>query len=347
MAFEPITVNAIEGVANRDPDRIKLYTAEVPADVVADFYVEAAVSMEGGFQRALDSSRASKIGRLMGGDKQRKVEPTANVHGGLLAYADKDEVEWDNKKMTLTINKPLRLVDGQHRAGGAKWARENGVSHEYTETVRVVVGATKAELSMWYLRTNIEARKVAPANIILNVAAMQGVVLRRKSWIARVVVALASQEPFVVDDKRLVSFTTRDGGRIAAQTLYRACDVLLPAALDQEGPDTETKAAQHAWRAFNIYSNVVGEAWGATDEDEKLIDHPAYSFTLLVAFARLYNAIYSDDKKDEELEQIITDSFPLDDIPDVGSGEKAAASLASYAAGKAGVSLGKLAASAA
>lgn len=347
MAFTPITVKAVEGVANVDPERIKLYTAEVPATTVADFYVEPAANMAGGFQRILDSDRAAKIGKLMGGDKLRKIDPTPNVHGGLLAYGDMGDITYNSTTGMLIINNPLRLVDGQHRAGGARWARDNGKNSSYTETVRVVVGATKAELAMWYLRTNIEARKVAPANIILNVAAMQGVVLRRKSWVARIVVALTQQEPLLVGEKRLVSFTPKDNGKIAAQTLYRCIDVLLPPPLNQEGPESEAKAAMFAWNAIDIYSRLVGQDWGLTDDDGLFLDNEAYSFTLMVAYGRLYSAVWDDAKKIEEIEQILRDSFPIDEIPDVGSGEKAAVSLASYAAGRAGVSLGKMASAAA
>lgn len=348
LLFTETNVRAVEGKINAGADRIKLYTAEIPAHIVATFYVEAASLTAGGFQRVLDESRAAKIGRLNGGDKVKHVQPPPNVHGGLLAYADADEVSFSNGN--LTIKKPLRLIDGQHRAGGARWAVKNGETYDWTETVRVVVGATKPEIAMWYLRCNLEARKVAPANIIQNVATMNGTVLRRKTWVARAVVALASQEPFADEkaDAHLVSFSARDGGRIQAQTLYRAIDVLLPPELDREGPEIETKAVQYAWNAFDLYAKLFPD-WGEVDDKGKLLDKVFYTFTSLVAYGRLYMAAYEEGKKDEEIEAVMrkawVDSGIFEQGMDgFGSGEKAATALASYAAGQAGISLMQLAA---
>lgn len=338
--WEEVTIPAIEGKINVGDDRINMYTVEVPAETVGHFYVEPAISIKGGFQRQLDQNRAARIGRLMAGDRMRNVDPEPNVHGGLLAYADEDEITFKSGK--LTIHHPLKLIDGQHRAGGANWATKYGKDVNWTETVRIVTGATREELAMWYLRCNLEARKVAPANIILNVAGMNGVVLGRKSWIARMVVVLASQEPFFVDGFKLVSFSARDGARIAAQTLYRAIDIMLPDELNQEGKNAEKKAIQYAHRAFSIYANIV-EEWGSTDERDRLANLAAYSFTSIVAFAHLYGAIEKEGRADEDIENALREAFPTKEMPDVGSGEKAAVALASYAAAKMDIPLSQVA----
>lgn len=332
----PLTLPAVKGTPNADEDRLHIYTVEAPASAVAEFYVEPAMSVLEGFQRPLDEGRANAIGKLM-------TAQAPNIHGGLLAFAKEDEVTFERNK--LTIRKPLRLIDGQHRAAGAHWAIEHSEEEpQYTETVRIVVGAERAELAMWYLRANVEARKVSPANIITNVAAMSGQVLRRKSWVSRMVVALAGEEPFMIDNISLVNFGTHGAlGKISANTLYRAVDLVLPAALNSEG-EKEVEAIRYAHRAFTLYAELA-RVWGVRNPDGTYVNLDSYSFTMLVAFARLYRAA---DDGGVDFEDVVrkawTESKLSEGMPSgVGSGERAAVAIASFAAGHGDINLDRVA----
>lgn len=349
----PFTTPMVEGTPNADRERIKLYTLELPASVVGTFGVDPAFSIEGGaniggFQRNLDERRATRIGKLMGGTPEEP--PLPNIHGGLLAYAAPEDIEVSSDAYEVTLKRPLKLIDGQHRAAGAAWAAENGVVTDYTETVKVVVGASPYELSMWYLRTNIEARRVAPANIIVNVASMQGVVLKRKSWVARIAILLSSQEPFVIDGQRLVNFTPKDGGRISINTLYKVVDTLLPESLNKEGGQVEEQAFYHAQNALRLYAATLHEVWGQTEEDGTFKPSDAYGFTMLVAFARLHAALMEGNKDEAGIRANVYRAFDGGGLihgtlpATFGSGERASTSLAAYMAGHIGLSPEKLAA---
>lgn len=319
----PITIPAIKGKPNADEERLQIFTVELPAKATGEFYAEAATNIEGGFQRPLNVNRANKIGRLM-------TSELPNIHSGLLAYAEPDQVEYDTRKHSLTIKEPLRFIDGQHRGAGAHYAAQHGT--DYTDSVRIIVGADRHELAMWYLRSNIEQRKVGPGNIITNVAGMQGVAMRRKSWVARMVVALAKQPPFTIDEggDSLVSFGV-GRGKVAAATLYRATDALLPPSLNVAGRETE--AIRYVHKAWSLYSELVPN-WG-TVEGSDFIALDAYLFTMMTGFARFYALAKGD-------EALVTkgwrDAGFAHGLPaELGSGERAATALAAFAAAKAGL----------
>lgn len=332
--FKQIKVRAVEGQPNADNDRLKFYTAEIPASAVATFEVDRALDVEGGFQRPLDQARARKIGQLM-----MKDEP--HVHGGLLAYPNNpNDVSYSPSTGRLTIRRPLKLLDGQTRAGGAAWATEKGKG-DYTETVRIVVGSELSERVRWYLISNMTARKVQPTNVLLNIATMTGTQNNRKSWIARNMVALATDAPFTLQRNgmftRIVSFGPRDGGRMSAYTLYKAINFMLPDDLNKEGAATEKKALAYAREAFRLYASMYDD-WGQLDEDGKLIHIDAYEFTMLAAFARFYKAVRvsgAEHANDTVRHAWLKAGFDKGIPEGSGSGERAAIALASYAAGEA------------
>lgn len=340
--FKQIKVRAVEGQPNADGDRLKFYTAEIPASAVATFEVDRALDVEGGFQRPLDMARAKRIGQLMGGDKRKERLPDAHVHGGLLAYPDEPgAVSYSPSTGKLTIRKPLKLLDGQTRAGGAAWAADNGMVSDYTETVRIVVGSTLSERVKWYLISNMTARKVQPTNVLLNIATMSGTQNNRKSWIARTMIAMATDAPFTLQRNgtftRIVSFGPRDGGRMSAYTLYKAINFMLPDDLNKEGAATEKKALAYVREAFRLYASMYDD-WGQLDEDVKLRHIDAYEFTMLAAFARFYKAVKTSDVANPN--EVIRNAWVKagfdKGIPEgSGSGERAAIALASYAAGEA------------
>lgn len=346
----PVTLDCVRGNPNAGDDTITLYTVEVPAAYVAQFVVESAHALAQGFQRPLDTARATRIGRLMGGDKYKGVVPEPNIHGGLLAWAEPKEIEFSNEggHSRLTLKGPLRIVDGQHRAAGARWAVENGLTSDYTESVRIIVGATREQLIGWYLLTNIEARKTPPANVIANVAKMHGVYERRKSWVCRLVMALATNEPFVVDEAGLVGFVPEDAGVIAPQSLYTAVELMLPPELNREGTDVELEAARYVQQAFAAYAEAFVD-WGERGEDGKWVRKDAYSFTMLTAYARVFAAIAQDeddeDARAQRVQSALASSGVLGGVPsNFGSGARASVALASFIAGHADIALSKLAA---
>lgn len=342
--FEAVTLPCVVGTPNAAPDRVRIYTVEAPADLVGTFFAESAFNIESGFQRQLDRKRSQAIARLM-------LQDRPNVHGGLLAYADEDQVEYESSRgrNNLTIHSPLRLIDGQHRADACSIASAQGA--DYTETVRVITGATREELAIWYLRTNVEARKVPPANVIWDVARMHGTVMRRKSWIARLAVEMSKMEPFKIDDIPMVSWTPGDNGAIPAASLYRATDVLLPAELNAEGKEPE--AIKFAHKVWSTYAELSGDVWGDLSPTEigKFNPSDAYSFTAMMAYAWLCKATYDPTDPDKGLE-VAEKAFagaglPLKLPTDIGSGEKASVAIAAYAAGKAGLQIERLQAKAA
>lgn len=347
----PVTLDCVRGNPNAGDDAITLYTCEIPAAYVAQFIVEPARAIEGGFQRPLDTTRATRIGRLMGGDKFKGMMPEANIHGGLLAWAEPKEIEFTNEggHSRITLKRPLRIVDGQHRAAGARWAVENGLTSDYTESVRIIVGATREQLIGWYLLTNIEARKTPPANVIANVAKMHGVYERRKSWVCRIVMALAENAPFMVEDEPLVGFVPDDNGIVAPQSLYTAVELMLPPELNREGADVERDAALYAQQAFEAYAEAFVD-WGERDTDTgKWVRKDAYSFTMLTAYARVYAALALDDddadSRAQRAQSALAASGVLGGMPsNFGSGARASVALASFIAGHADIELGKLAA---
>lgn len=338
--FKAVRVNAVEGKPNADRERIKIYTAEVPASVLAQFTVEQALDVEGGFQRPLDMSRARKIGRLMGGDKKKDEDPRPNVHNGLLAYAYPDEVQWAPRSGILTIKKPLHFIDGQHRGAGAQFAVGFGKVDDYTEGVRIVLNTSGAERATWFSRINLEARKVSPGTTLLDVAQMEGVFARRKSWIARETMGLATDAPFVSETgKRLISWRTRDGGVIKAYSMYKAVNFVLTPELNQEGSEIEAEAEAYARHAFGVFAGLYAD-WGKVDDKDNLVKAQCYEFTLMCAFAQLYAAVQRSHKraKAETIDQIVRDAWLKanlhEGLPEgTGSGERAASALASYVAG--------------
>lgn len=340
---EPIKLAAVEGKMNADGDRIRIYTAEVPASIAAKFPASQFLGGgEGGFQRGLDVKRAEKIGRLMAGMKFEEGEPELpmpNVQGALLAYAHDEEITFDNG--ILTIHKLPHFFDGQHRSAGDAWAMEHGAITDYTETVKFVVGPTHAEVVRWYLTTNIEAKKIPAPNAILNVANMEGVFLNRKSWIARLVRALIFEEPFLEDDKRIVRLETGDGGMFSVFTLYKATNLMLPDELNQEGAEVEAQAVQFAHKAWSLYADLFGPAWGAIDKDGDFVDHDAYSSTMLLSFARLYRA--ATQAKSKNVEDVIKKAWKKAGLArglpthSTSSGDAAAVSLAGFLVAEAGL----------
>lgn len=327
----PYRTTAVEGRANTDPDRIKVYTTELPAEVVARFVADQALTTEGGFQRPLDKSRASRIGRLMAGLKRTGEEPQAEIHNGLLAFAHPDEVEVKGNRITLKA--PLHWIDGQHRGAGAAVAVDKGLRPDYTESVRIVLGATHQELSTWYLRTNMEARKVPPSNQLINIADMTGVVNNRKSWVARITRQIASEPPFVLEDGTIVSWVKRDGGLLSVYSLYKAINRLLPEKLNREGDKVEDDALKFARKAFVLYASLF-ENWGRRDNGV-LLRNDAYEFTMMLAFARLYQ--WADTAKVGNINNVLKDAWRKAGLHEglprqSGSGERAAERLAHHVA---------------
>lgn len=328
---------------NADGDRIRIYTAEVPASIAAQFPSSAFLGTEGGFQRGLDTKRAEKIGRLMAGVKPSEDDegemPEPNVQGALLAYAHEGEITFEDGH--LTIHKMPHLFDGQHRSAGDAWAMEHGISTDYTETVKFAVGPTHEEVVRWYLTTNIEAKKIPATNAILNVAAMEGVYLNRKSWIARLVRALVFEEPFIEDDKRIVRLETGDGGMFSVFTIYKATNLMLPDELNAEGAEVEAKAVQYAHKAWSLYADLFGPAWGALDKDGAFVKHDAYSSTMLLSFARLYRAAHQANAKDVEatIRKAWKKAGLARGLPthSTSSGDAAAVSLAGFLVAEAGL----------
>lgn len=317
------------GHPNAEDERVRFYTAELPASVCAQFTVERAIASVDGFQRAMDPRRARQIGELQMGERP-------HIQGGLLAYATEDQVEINSRgQARITILEPLHWLDGQHRGGGDRYAVAHG-KDDYTETVRIVVGATREELVRAYLLCNVEARKTTPGNIIANVARMTGVQQRRKSWVCRIVTALAAAEPFVVQDESLVNFGSDRSKPIQAAVLYKAVDLLLPDPMNKEGP-MELEAVQYAHEALSLYSDLFGERWGALDEQDRFKAGDQYTFTMMVSFARLWAAT-------EGHEELIRKAWSLAHLTEglpqsVGTGESAAKAIAALAAGSVGVTL--------
>lgn len=327
----PLKVPCVVGRLNAGDERITVVSAEIPAEACAQFYVEQALVNFEGFQRAMDNRRAEQIGKLQVGE-QPHFQP------GLAAYGEPGEVEVSTRgRPMLTIHKPLKWLDGQHRGGGDRYAVAQGKG-DYTESVRIEIGGTPTERIGWYLTANMSARKTGPGNVLLNISRMAGVQRGKKSWIARLVRELSTEEPFVADGVPLINWGTGDRVKapIQAGTLYRAIDLMLPESLNTES--TEVDAIQYAHKAWTFYASMFGDRWGALTEDgTKFLPLDAYSFTMLVAFARLYAAT-------EGHEDLVRKAFDLahltEGIPSsVGSGERAASSLAALAAGSVGVDL--------
>lgn len=342
----PLVAPFVPGVSNAEAERINVISVELPSKAVADFYTETAGVVVGGFQRPLDPNRARAIGVLMGGDKAKNIKPVPNMHGGILAYADEDEIEIKTQGgRRVTILKPLRIIDGQHRAAGATWAAEHGEAADYTESVRIVTGASHAEVVTWYLRANVESRKVSPDNIIQNAAGMSGTSYGRKSWVARHTVGLATEEPFLTTvGWPLVKFGRDPYGKITAQSIYRAVDIMLPERLNKEGA-AEPEAYQYGHRVLNFYASLFPD-WGALNDSEKAFQtQDAYSFTMLVAFSRLW--VMASDSADGDIEKaegLVREAFDKAELfkglpPNIGSGERAAVAVAAFAAGAGGITL--------
>lgn len=329
----PLKIPCVIGKINAEGERITVVSAEIPAEATAQFYVEQAMVNFEGFQRPMDNRRAEQIGKL-------QVSEDPHLHGGLLAYADPDDIELVTRgRPMLTIKKPLKWLDGQHRGGGDRYAVAHGGA-DYTQSVRIEIGGTPQERIGWYLTANMSARKTGPGNVLLNVSRMTGMQRGKKSWIARIVRELSTAEPFVPEDgPPLVNWGTGDRVRapIQAGALYRATDLLLPEALNKEGV-AEVSAIAYAHKAWDFYSTLFGERWGAMDESGvRFLPLDAYSFTMLVAFARLYAAT-------EGHEDLVAKAFELSHLSEgiptsVGSGEKAASNIAALAAGSVGVDL--------
>lgn len=339
---------AVVGTPNAARDRLRIYTVEAPADVVAHFESERALDVEGGFQRPLDTARARKIGILLSGDEKKDRDPEPHVHGGLLCYTlEDDEVSYSPSTKVLTIRKPLHFIDGQTRGAGSVYAIEQGKVKDYTENLRIVVGSTLVERVRWYLIANMQARKSPPQNVLLNVATLSGTQQNRKSWIARVMATASTQAPFTLQKrgeeiKRLVSFDRKDGGKISAYSLYKAINFMLPDDLNKEGESTEDKAYKAALVAFKMYADIYSDVWGETDEDGKLKDQDCYGFTLMSAFGQFYKAVLSSGV--EKPADVIRNTWAKagfdKGLPEgSGSGERAAKSLAMYAQGEAGIRL--------
>lgn len=328
----PLKVPCVIGRINAGADRITVVSAEIPAEACAQFYVEQALVNFEGFQRAMDTRRAEQIGKLQAAE-------IPHFQPGLAAYGEAEEVTLTTRgpHPMLTIHKPLKWLDGQHRGGGDRYAVAAGRG-DYTESVRIEIGGTPTERIGWYLTANMSARKTGPGNVLLNISRMQGTQRGKKSWIARLVRELATEEPFVVGETPLINWGTgeRVKAPIQAGTLYRAIDLMLPEALNTEG--SEAEAIQYAHKAWSFYADMFGDRWGALNEEgTKFRPLDAYAFTMLVAFARLYAAT-------EGHEDLVRKAFDLahltEGIPSsVGSGERAASSLAALAAGSVGVDL--------
>lgn len=329
----PLKIPCVVGQLNAGNDRITVVSAEIPAEATAQFYVEQALVNFEGFQRSMDARRASQIGKL-------QASEVPHLHGGLLAYAEPEDIELNTRgRPMLTIKRPLRWLDGQHRGGGDRYAVSAGKA-DYTQSVRIEIGGTKRERINWYLTANMSARKTGPGNVLLNISQMEGIQRGKKSWVARLVRTLSTEEPFVVEDIPLVNWGTGDRVRapIQAGALYRATDLMLPDHLNKEGPEVEAEAIAYTHKAWTFYADRFGDRWGKLNEDEtRFTPMDAYGFTMLVAFARLYDATGGD-------EALVAKAFELahltEGIPSsVGSGERAASNIAALAAGSVGVDL--------
>lgn len=339
--FHTVSLPALVGKLNADNDRIKVYTVEAPASLVANFYALPALQVEGGFQRPLDPTRAEKIGRINGGDRDRELLPSPNLQGGLLAFGNEEDVQYVQSSSQLRIKKPLPLIDGQHRSAGDAWAVEHGMVTDYTETVKIVVGATHDELVTWYLRSNMEAKHVPAANVLVNAATMEGVVLSRKTWVARNVVKVATDEPFITESGlRIVRFEPRDSGRFTAFTLYKATNIMLPDRLNAEGAEIESEALDYTHKAWKLYADLFAPNWGLEHEGV-ISQHDAYTSTMLLAYARLYHAAEVQNVRD--IEAIVRKAWKKTGLArglpthSTSSGDAAAVSLAGFLAAEAGL----------